>query len=139
MQASFLESKLKRMYIVSQTTFNEELFQKIVNEIKDKCQNIEIIVDNTICKATEIRQRECEGISQMADKMIIIGGKNSSNTKELANIALKYCNDVYLIENSMDLENVIFQKDDVVGITAGASTPDELIKEVINYLENLSF
>ena len=69
--------------------------------------------------------------------MIVIGGKNSSNTKELAVEASKYCKEVYLIVTKDELNKEMFNKDDIVGITAGASTPDTSINDVVLYLESL--
>ena len=130
-------SKLKQIYIVAQTTFNEPKFNKILEEIKQVYQNEDIIVDNTICEATKNRQDEVVDIAKKVNKMIIIGGKHSSNTKELANIALNYCQNVYLIQTIEDLKDYTFNQDDIVGITAGASTPKELINEIVDYLGGL--
>ena len=69
--------------------------------------------------------------------MIIIGGKNSSNTKELATLAIENCSNVYLVQTLEDLKDVEFQKEDTIGITAGASTPDESINEIIDYLKSI--
>ena len=124
------------VYIVAQTTFNSELFDKIVDKIKEVFKtNIE--VDKTICNATSIRQKETKEISSSCDKVIVIGGKNSSNTKELEMVAKKYCNNVYLIQTVSDLDKKLFSKEDIVGIVAGASTPDNIIQDVVYYLENI--
>jgi 4-hydroxy-3-methylbut-2-enyl diphosphate reductase len=124
-----------KVYVVAQTTFNSELFDEIVNEIRKVFGNIE--VDKTICNATSIRQKEAREIASKVDKMIVIGGKNSSNTQELAIEAGKCCKVVYLIQTKDDLNKEMFDKDDVVGITAGASTPDKSISDVIEYLDLL--
>ena len=133
----YLYNESKKVYVVVQTTFNEDLFNELVRKIKLIFINTPIIVDNTICYTTAIRQQEVVDISKKVDKMIIIGGKNSSNTKELAVIAKKYCNDVYLIQDYHDLETVSFGNDDVVGIEAGASTPSIVIDEVVSHLGSI--
>jgi 4-hydroxy-3-methylbut-2-enyl diphosphate reductase len=131
----YLSSGKDKVYVVAQTTFNSELFDEIVNEIRKVFGNIE--VDKTICNATSIRQKEAREIASKVDKMIVIGGKNSSNTQELAIEAGKCCKVVYLIQTKDDLNKDMFDKDDVVGITAGASTPDKSINDVIEYLDLL--
>ncbi len=133
----YLNSGKKDVYIVAQTTFNNDLFEKIVEEIKKVFVNVEIMVDKTICNATSIRQQEAREIASNVDKMIVIGGKNSSNTKELAIEASKCCKVVYLISTKDELSIDMFDKSDVVGITAGASTPEKSIKDVVEYLESL--
>ena len=130
----FKKSSLNKVYIVAQTTFNEDLFNKLVDEIKNVFK-VEIVVDKTICNATINRQEETKEIASKVDKMIIIGGKNSSNTKELEIVANNYCNNVYLIQTVNDLYSIKFNKKDIVGITAGASTPEKVIMEVIGYLQ----
>ena len=133
---SFLNSNLEKVYIVAQTTFNQDLFDEIVNEI-EYIFPVEILVDKTICNATNLRQEEVKEIASKVDKMIIIGGKNSSNTKELENIAKLYCRDVYLIQSLKDLNEDNFNNDDIIGISAGASTPKEVIISVVNSLNSL--
>ena len=131
---AYLSSNKNLVYVVSQTTFNSELFDELTNKIKEVF-NIDILIDKTICNATAIRQKEVREIASKVNKMIVIGGKDSSNTKELAVVAKKYCNSVYLIQTKDDLTSKMFNKDDIIGITAGASTPKEIIDDVINYLQ----
>ena len=133
---AYLSSGKDNVYVVSQTTFNSELFDELTNKIKEVF-NIDILIDKTICNATAIRQKEASEIASRVDKMIVIGGKNSSNTKELAKEAEKYCKEVYLIVTKDELNKDMFNKDDIVGITAGASTPDTSINDVVLYLESL--
>ena len=135
--ASYLASGKKDIFIVSQTTFNSELFDNIVNEIKKVFENVPIVVDKTICNATTIRQEEAKEIANHVDKMIVIGGKNSSNTKELEVVAKNCCPYVYLIQTKDDLFSEMFDEKDVIGITAGASTPKEVIDDVVNYLSSI--
>ena len=97
----------------------------------------EVIIDKTICNATEVRQKETKELSEDMNTMIIIGGKNSSNTKELAKIAENNCENVYLIETVEEIKNIDFSNIKKIGIMAGASTPKDVINEVKIYLENL--
>ncbi len=134
---NYQQSGLKSVYILAQTTFNEKLFQKLVEDINHVFNDVVINVDNTICNATVIRQKEVENIASMVNQMIIIGGKNSSNTHELAVLAKKYCENVYLIQNYQDLNPDVFHEDDVIGIEAGASTPQSVIDDVVKYLDSI--
>jgi len=134
LEEAFAKSKLNKVYIVAQTTFNDLLFAEYIDKIKELL-DAEIIVDNTICAATRNRQEEVLEMSKNVDKMIIIGGKHSSNTKELAIIAEKNCNNIFLVQELDDLMSVEFNENDKVGITAGASTPGESIDEIVNYLK----
>ena len=95
------------------------------------------MVDKTICDVTEKRQKEVFELSSRVDKMIIIGGKNSSNTKELAKISKNNCDQSFLVQTKEDLKNIVFSSEDNIGIMAGASTPREIIDEVIDYLNTL--
>ena len=133
----FLDSGKESVYILAQTTFSRDLFEKLVSEIKKVFVGVDILVDKTICDATKIRQEEAMEIARRVDKMIVIGGKNSSNTKELYVVTKKLCNETYLIQTKEDIEKEWFNEDDVVGITAGASTPPEVINDVVHFLESI--
>ena len=134
LQDAYNNSKLNKVYVVAQTTFNDLLFAEYVDKIKELLDT-EIIVDNTICAATRNRQEEVLEMSKNVDKMIIIGGKHSSNTKELATVAEKNCQNIYLVQELADLKDVEFNENDKIGITAGASTPGESIDEIVSYLK----
>ncbi|MDR2940577.1 MAG: bifunctional 4-hydroxy-3-methylbut-2-enyl diphosphate reductase/30S ribosomal protein S1 [Clostridiales bacterium] len=121
--------------LVSQTTFNMEKFELIVNLLKEAIIHLEIF--NTICNATINSQVECDEISKNVDCMIILGDKNSSNTKKLLEISKKNCVNSFLIESIGDLELNNFSYNDKIGITAGASTPPGIIKEAINTMSEL--
>ena len=114
--------------IVAQTTFNINKFKEIVEIIEKKVYDV--IVFNTICNATNERQIESQEIAKQVDKMIIIGGKHSSNTQKLYEICNKYCKSTYHIETVKDIDLSIFSSKDKIGITAGASTPNNIIEEV---------
>lgn len=115
--------------VVVQTTFRQAKFDKILEILQNRGVNME--VHNTICSATEKRQTEAEELSKTVDKMIVIGGKNSSNTQKLVEICAKNCGNTVHIETICDLVLNNFGKDDKIGITAGASTPPAIIKEVV--------
>ena len=122
------------MCIVSQTTFNYNKFQELVEIIEKK--GYDIIVLNTICNATEERQKEAAEISAKADAMIVIGGSHSSNTQKLFEICKKECENTYYIQTLDDLDPGQFRSIDNVGITAGASTPNKIIEEVQKNVRN---
>ena len=118
--------------IVSQTTFNYNKFQHIVAIFQKKGYNDSVV--NTICNATEERQTEAKEIASQADVMIVIGGKHSSNTRKLYEICSKECANTYFIQTLDDLHLELPKSATLVGITAGASTPNKLIEEVQNYV-----
>lgn len=118
----------EKLCIVSQTTFNYNKFQDFVEIIQRK--GYDIIVLNTICNATEERQKEAAEIAKTVDAMIVIGGKSSSNTQKLFEICKKECEDTYYIQTKDNLDLSVLQSIGSVGITAGASTPNKIIEEV---------
>ena len=120
--------------VVSQTTFNYIKFNKIVEKLLKKDYNVSVV--NTICNATEERQTEAREIAREADVMIVIGGKHSSNTRKLYEICARECEHTYFIQTLADLklEELPNKSVGLVGITAGASTPNNIIEEVQNYV-----
>ena len=118
----------KKIGIVSQTTFNYDKFQELVEKIEQK--GYDICAKNTICSATEERLKEAVEISKEVDAMIVIGGKSSSNSWKLYEICKSNCNNTYFIQTDDDLDLSVLQSIDDVGITAGASTPKKIIEEV---------
>lgn len=114
--------------VVSQTTFNYNKFQDIVEILSKK--RYDRLVINTICSATEERQLEARQIACEVDTMIVIGGRHSSNTQKLYEICRKECKNTYYIQTLVDLDTRPFQCIGCVGITAGASTPNNIIEEV---------
>lgn len=129
------KTQIGRVFVVSQTTFSSEKFDKLQKEIETNFIEADVIVDKTICDATEKRQKETRSLAKDFHTMIIIGGKNSSNTKELVNVAKEECSNVHSIETVEELKNIDFSNIDKIGIMAGASTPQESIEEVKAYLE----
>ena len=124
----------RRVCIVSQTTFNYNKFQELVEIVNEK--GYDIIVLNTICNATEERQTEAERIAKEVDAMIVIGGRASSNTQKLFEICKKECENTYYIQTIKDLDLTRLKSTDNVGITAGASTPNNIIEEVQKNVRN---
>ncbi len=124
----FVVSDKTDITLVSQTTFNHKKFNSIVEIFEKKGYNITVY--NTICNATEERQKETASIAQQVDAMIVIGGRNSSNTQKLYDISKKECANTYYIQTLVDLDLAAFESVGRVGITAGASTPNHIIKEV---------
>ena len=118
----------EKLCIVSQTTFNYNKFQELVEILEKK--RYDRIVLNTICSATEERQLEARQIACEADTMIVIGGRHSSNTQKLYEICRKECKNTYYIQTLVDLDTRPLQCIGCVGITAGASTPNNIIEEV---------
>lgn len=125
---NFLPVKEKKYFLVSQTTFNYKYFQDIVEILGKK--SYDIIALNTICNATEERQSQTRDLARESDAMIVIGGKESSNTQKLYEICKKECENTYYIQTLDDLNLKEMQSYRNVGITAGASTPNNIIKEV---------
>ncbi len=118
----------KNVCIVSQTTFNYNKFKELVEIIDEKGYNT--IISNTICNATEERQTEAREIAKQVDAMIVIGGKSSSNTRKLYEICKGECENTYYIQTISDLDLSVLAMAECIGITAGASTPNNIIEEV---------
>ena len=120
--------------IVSQTTFNYNKFKELVEILGKKryYNNVLISIDvlNTICNATEERQKEAQSIAGEVDTMLVIGGRHSSNTQKLFEICKEECGNTYYIQTPVDLDSEMFHHSSYVGITAGASTPKKIIEEV---------
>ena len=128
-QAEALElAENSSVCIVSQTTFNYKKFQDLVEIIKKKEYNI--CISNTICNATEERQNEARRIARRADAMIVIGDSSSSNTRKLYEICKTECQETFYIQTLSGLELDKLKSSDCIGITAGASTPNNIIEEV---------
>ena len=134
---NFKKSNRKKLAIVVQTTFSLQKFTEITESIKKKFKNFENIeVVNTICNATKIRQEETEELSKKVDCMIIVGGKNSSNTKKLYEISKKNCNNTICVEEVNEIDKGVLKQGNIVGIMAGSSTPQCSINSVIELVKN---
>ena len=129
-------NNFSKVLVIAQTTFSLKKYFLIKNYLeKNLNADIEVVFKNTICKATEVRQKETEEISKDVDFMIIIGGRNSSNTKKLYEIASENTNTI-CIETYRDLDLSYLDGVEKLGIMAGASTPKESIDEVIKIVSN---
>ena len=122
-----------KIALVAQTTRKVEEYMEIANYLIPRHKEVRVF--NTICNATFENQEAVLKISRVADVMLIIGGKNSSNTKQLFSISHDNCNDSYHIEDENDIDYSWFKDKEFCGISAGASTPDWIIQNVVNYIE----
>ena len=124
----------EKLCIVSQTTFNYKKFQDLVEKISKTRYDITVL--NTICNATQERQVEAMRIASQVDVMLVIGGKHSSNTQKLYDICRKECKNTYYIQTLGDFNTECISSVRSVGITAGASTPNNIIEEVHTKCQN---
>ena len=131
---NYVFSKGDKTCIVSQTTFNYNKFKELVEIFQKRGYNVNVV--NTICNATEVRQTEAAEIAAKVDAMIVIGGRNSSNTQKLYDICKDECKNTYYIQTPVDLDLRKLQACNYVGITAGASTPNNIIEEVQTNVRN---
>jgi len=127
--------KYDKIATVAQTTRQKEKYLDIVNTLILNYKEVRVF--NTICDATFENQAATKELASEVDVMIIIGGKNSSNTKQLFTISKEHCKDSYLIEDEKELDTNWFKNKSVCGVTAGASTPDWIIKNVIERVEDI--
>ncbi len=126
----------KRVGLVVQTTQSQAVLQELCSYLLPRVQELRIF--NTICEATQERQEAAASLATSSDLMIVVGGKNSGNTKRLYEICKELCPRSYHIESSQELQEINFNPTDKVGITAGASTPAYQIAQVVEALQELS-
>ena len=120
--------------VVAQTTYNSKKFIEVIDKLKNLVYDIRCF--NTICNATQERQTEARNIASEADAVIVIGGKSSSNTRKLVEICREECDNVFFIQTAEDLKPLTLTSFDRIGITAGASTPQNIIEEVQNIVRS---
>lgn len=125
----------QKVAVVSQTTRKVEEFMQIVNALLLQCNEVRVF--NTICNATLDNQEAALKLAKEVDIFIVIGGKNSSNTKQLLSICQNHCSASYLIERGDDLDESWFEGKKQCGVTAGASTPDWIIQEVVKKIREI--
>lgn len=130
-----LKKKNKNIKIVAQTTFDTKEWKKCIKKIKNLCTNAKIF--DTICNATSVRQNEADLIAACSDFMIVIGDRHSSNTGKLFDICKRQCPNTVLIETSDELDYAQVQAANKIGVTAGASTPARIIKEVLDTMSEI--
>ncbi len=123
----------EKIALIAQTTRKVEDYLEVANYLIPRYKEVRVF--NTICNATFENQEAVRKISKKADVMIIIGGKNSSNTKQLSSIAHDYCENSYHIEDENDIDPLWFKDKEFCGISAGASTPDWIIQNVVDFIE----
>lgn len=126
----------KKVAVLSQTTQSKEEFQRVVSHIESQAERV--IVNNTICKATAERQQEVAKIARDADLVVVIGDRNSANTRKLAAIAAENGARTAVIENDLEINKINFKDVQKIGVTAGASTPDWIIEEVLKEMKEES-
>lgn len=131
----YQKSGRKKVVLISQTTYSLEKFREMEAYLRKRTKQEELLVNCTICHATELRQKETKELAQMVDAMIIIGGRNSSNTKKLYEIAKENCAYSICVEGKEEILLGEIRKYKKIGIMAGASTPQESIEEVIKEIE----
>ncbi|MBQ3547962.1 MAG: bifunctional 4-hydroxy-3-methylbut-2-enyl diphosphate reductase/30S ribosomal protein S1 [Clostridia bacterium] len=126
----------KKVILVSQTTFNKKVWEKIEKKLKKVCTNAEIF--DTICNATAMRQQEAFELAKDSDGVVVIGGKGSSNTSKLFDVCKANCSNTYWVETADELNLSNFSNCENIAVVAGASTPAGIIKEVLKTMtENL--
>ena len=118
------------LFVAAQTTITQDLWNRMIQVLS--ANNNNLTTHNTICGATSSRQKSCEELAQQSDMMIIIGGKSSSNSRKLYELSKKYCEHTYFVENKDDLPLKQVELCNRIGVAAGASTPERIIKEVIS-------
>ena len=124
-----------RVGVVCQSTLLQEKWGRFIGMLQARCA--EVVAVNTICKPTKDRQNSAEEVAQQVGVMIIIGGHNSSNTNKLKQVCEKYLKDAaFHVETAEELDPAWFQGKDKVGVTAGASTPDYLIQQVVDKIRS---
>ncbi|MGN0450225.1 MAG: bifunctional 4-hydroxy-3-methylbut-2-enyl diphosphate reductase/30S ribosomal protein S1 [Ruminococcus sp.] len=130
-----LKSNNKQVLVVAQTTFDTKEWKKCIKKIKKLCTNAKIF--DTICNATSVRQTEADAIAATSDFMIVIGDRHSSNTGKLFDICKKQCLNTVLIETASELDYSKVRSAQNIGVTAGASTPARIIKEVLDTMSEI--
>lgn len=133
---NFALPEKKSICIVSQTTYNNNKFKNLVEIIENKGYYMSVCILNTICNATDERQTEARSLARRSQAMIVVGGSHSSNTQKLFEICKDECKNTYYIQTLEDLDLTELRGLDDVGITAGASTPNNIIEEVQKYVRN---
>ncbi|TCO79787.1 bifunctional 4-hydroxy-3-methylbut-2-enyl diphosphate reductase/30S ribosomal protein S1 [Marinisporobacter balticus] len=128
-------SKFDKICVVAQTTITMDLWTDVIGKLQERANILETF--NTICTATKERQTSCADVSKQVDAMIIIGGYHSSNTQKLLQISKKYCKNTYHIETAEEVPIADISGFKKIGVTAGASTPDWIIKEAIKRMDNM--
>lgn len=133
--SNILKTNNKQVFVVAQTTFDTKEWKKCVKKIKKLCTNAKIF--DTICNATSVRQTEADLLAAQSDFMVVIGDRHSSNTGKLFDICKRQCDNTVLIETADELDALQVSGAEKIGVTAGASTPARIIKEVLDTMSEI--
>lgn len=135
------EAGIKKSLLITQTTFSLKKFEEISEKLSEilKSEELELKIINTICLSTELRQKETEELSKKVDLMLIVGGKNSSNTNKLYDISIKNCANVRFVESLEDIDINFINQFETIGLMAGASTPREIIDNIVGTIKKEEF
>lgn len=133
--SNILKTNNKQVFVVAQTTFDTKEWKKCVKKIKKLCTNAKIF--DTICNATSVRQTEADLLAAQSDFMVVIGDRHSSNTGKLFDICKRQCDNTVLIETADELNANQVSVAEKIGVTAGASTPARIIKEVLDTMSEI--
>ena len=135
------EAGIKKSLLITQTTFSLKKFEEISEKLSEilKSEELELKIINTICLSTELRQKETEELSKKVDLMLIVGGKNSSNTNKLYDISIKNCANVRFVESLEDIDINFINQFETIGLMAGASTPREIIDDIVETIKKEEF
>ena len=135
------EAGIKQALLITQTTFSLKKFEEISEKLSEmlKVEELELKIINTICLSTELRQKETEELSKKVDLMLIVGGKNSSNTNKLYDISIKNCANVRFVESLEDIDINFINQFETIGLMAGASTPREIIDNIVGTIKKEEF
>ncbi|MFQ6092702.1 MAG: 4-hydroxy-3-methylbut-2-enyl diphosphate reductase [bacterium] len=124
-----------RVGVIAQTTISLDHFQRIVDKLKAKTHQLKVYY--TICDSVVARQRSTAELARKADVMIVVGGKNSANTTRLANLCRELCRTTYHVETAEEIRTGWFRGIEIVGVTAGTSTPDWIIGEILDRIQQI--
>lgn len=125
----------KKYCLLTQTTLNKKKLEKIKSYLENNFENVKIL--DKVCGATQVRQEAVEELAQKVDMLIVIGGKTSSNTQKLYDISISFNPNTYLIQDETDLKKEWFEGKEKIGITAGASTPEEIVIKIENQIRGI--
>ena len=131
-------SERPRFGVIAQTTQPSERVQRLTGAIRQRFPNSEVLLRDTVCRPTKERQSAAAGLARQCDVVVVIGGANSNNTRELVATCRNQCERVHHVQTAADVEDRWFQPDDTVGITAGTSTPDWILEEVATRLHAIA-
>ena len=132
-----LDKNGQKYLLVAQTTYKKQVVDEILAALKEQGIDVEYI--NTICNATKERQEEVVEIAKQVDVMLVLGSTKSSNSLKLYELSQKHCSNSYFIGEASELKRELFENCNKVGVTAGASTPDSVIQDVIAFISNIDY